>query len=180
VTADSLERADAIVVLGGEVPFRAMEAAKIYHQGLAPTIWITQGALHEDDIELAHLGINRTPEYIYNEEVLSRLGVPSTAVQVLPQAARNTAEEVQCIARTAAAGDIRKIILVTSNYHTRRVKILWHALTSGKVQATVRYCSDPSDPLHWWRSTSDAMAVSREFFGIVNAWAGFPIKSEAW
>lgn len=110
VTADPLEHAGAIVVFGGEVPFRAMEAARIYQQGLAPMVWLTQGALHDDDLELARLGINPTPEYVYSEEVLKRLGVPSAAIRLLPQPVRNTAEEVRCIAQAAAAGDIRKLI----------------------------------------------------------------------
>jgi uncharacterized SAM-binding protein YcdF (DUF218 family) len=177
VTSDPLERADAIVIFGGGVPFRAMEAARIYHQGLAVRVWLTQGALHEDDLELARLGVDRTPEYVYSQEVLKKLGVPSAAIQILPQPVRNTAEEVRCIAQAAAAGHLGKVILVTSKYHARRVKILWHALTSGKVQAIVRYDSDPSDPQHWWRKTSDAMSVSRELFGIANAWAGFPMKT---
>ena len=163
VTADPLEHAGAIVVFGGGVPFRAMEAAKIYHQGLAPTVWLTQAAPHEDDLELARLGINRAPEYVYSEEVLKKLGVPSAAIQILPQPVRNTAEEVRGIAQAAAAGDIRKLILITSKYHTRRVKILWRALTPGNILAIVRYDGDPFDPRHWWRRTDDAMAASREF-----------------
>jgi uncharacterized SAM-binding protein YcdF (DUF218 family) len=180
VTADPSESADAIVVFGGGVPFRAMEAAKIYHQGLAPKVWLTEGTLHDDDLELARLGIHRTPEYFYSEEVLKRLGVPSSAIELLPNPVRNTAEEVRCIAQAAAARDTRRLILVTSKFHTRRVKILWHALTPGKIRAIVRYDSDPFDSGNWWRKTGDAMAVSREFFGIANAWLGFPIKSEGW
>lgn len=39
---------------------------------------------------------------------------------------------------------------------------------------------DPARPDRWWKNTGDAMAVSREFFGLLSAWAGFPIKSERW
>jgi len=178
MTADPLEPAGAIVVFGGGVPFRPMEAAKIYSQGLAASVWLTQAVLDENDLELTRLGISRKEEYIYSKEVLERLGVPAAAIQVLPHPVRNTAEEVQCIAQTAAASHLRKVILVTSKYHTRRVKILWHRLTSGKIRAIVRYDSDPFEPQHWWRRTSDAMSVAREFFGIANTWAGFPIKTD--
>lgn len=180
VTSDPLEPAGAIVVFGGGVPFRAIEAARIYHQGLASTVWLTQGSPDDDDLELTRLGVNRTPEYVYSEEVLKKLGVPSAAIQILPHPVRNTAEEVRCIAQAAAAGRIQKLILVTSKYHTRRVKILWHGLTAGKILAIVRYDSGPFDPKHWWRRTSYAMEVSREFLGIANAWAGFPIKTGSW
>lgn len=164
VTSDPLEPAAAIVVFGGGVPFRAMEAARLYHQGFASTVWLTQGAPEENDLELARLGITRTPEYVYSEEVLKKVGIPSTAIRILPQPVRNTAEEVRCIAQVAEAGDTHKVILVTSKYHTRRVKILWRELTAGKIQAIVRYDSDSFDPRHWWRRTSDAMSVSRDLW----------------
>src|SRR5260370_9181920 len=40
---DPLQPARAVVVLGGQVPFRAIEAARIYQQGLAPEVWRTRG-----------------------------------------------------------------------------------------------------------------------------------------
>src|SRR5712692_382261 len=43
VVEDRLEPARAVVVLGGQVPFRAMEAARIYQRGLAPEVWLTRG-----------------------------------------------------------------------------------------------------------------------------------------
>jgi hypothetical protein len=41
----------------------------------------------------------------------------------------------------------------------------------------VRYASaDPYDAQRWWRHTRDALAVSREVFGLLNVWAGFPVQ----
>jgi uncharacterized SAM-binding protein YcdF (DUF218 family) len=76
VTADPLEPVGAIVVFGGGVPFRAIEAARIYHERLVPKIWLTQASLHADDVELERLGIERPPEYIYSKDVLERLWHP--------------------------------------------------------------------------------------------------------
>ena len=45
MVADPLEPAKAIVVLSGRVPFRAMEAASIYRQGLAPEVWLTSAVV---------------------------------------------------------------------------------------------------------------------------------------
>lgn len=141
-------------------------------------MWLTQGAPEKSDEELANLGVKRIPEYTYSKDVLERLGVPPAAIQILPKPVRNTADEVRCIAQAAAGAGVQTGKFVTSKLHTRRVKILWYALTSRKIRAIVRYDSDPSDPQHWWRRTSDAMAVSQEVFGIANAWAGFPIKTD--
>ena len=181
VVNDPLQRAGAVVVFGGQVPFRAMEAAAIYHQGLAGEVWLTQGALHEEDYALERLGINRTAEHLLSKQVLEALGVPSPAIRILPERVENTAQEVRSVAGAARAAGVGRVILVTSKYHTRRVKILWRALTTGETAAAVRFARDDrSDIRHWWRHTGDAMAVSREIFGIANAWAGFPVKSERW
>ena len=48
-------------------------------------------------------------------------------------------------------------------------------------EAVIRFAPDEAfDADHWWRDTADAWSVSREWFGLLNAWAGFPVKSEHW
>ena len=55
------------------------------------------------------------------------------------------------------------------------------ALVGAKPEAQVRYArEDPFEPARWWRNTGDAMAVTREVFGLLNAKVGFPVKSERW
>jgi uncharacterized SAM-binding protein YcdF (DUF218 family) len=179
VVADPLRPAQSVVVFGGHVPFRAMEAAAVYKQGWTREVWLTQGGLYLEDVELAKLGIQRTPEHIYSRRVLERLGVPSHVIRELPGRNISTADEVRTVARElkAAAGD--RVILVTSKYHTRRVKRIWLTLVGTRPEAIVRYTpQDPFDASRWWRNTADAMSVSREWFGLLNAWAAFPMKSE--
>lgn len=181
VVADPLQPARSVVVFGGHVPFRAMEAAAIYKQGWTAEVWLTQGAVREDDAALAQLGIHRAAEYVYSRQVLERLGVPDDAIRVLPEPVVNTVDEVRAIACELKAARADRVILVTSKYHARRVKALWHSLVGNHPEAIVRYApSDPFEPGRWWRHTADAMAVSREWFGLLNAWSGFPIKSERW
>jgi hypothetical protein len=56
--------------------------------------------------------------------------------------------------------------------------VLWRQLVGDEPAAIVRYSADdPADPARWWHTTTDAMAVVREWFGILNAWLGFPIRS---
>jgi hypothetical protein len=69
------------------------------------------------------------------------------------------------------------VILVTSKAHSRRLKATWRALVGDSPLAIVRYArEDPFDPGSWWRYTDDALSVIREVFGILNVWAGFPMK----
>ena len=93
----------------------------------------------------------------------------------------NTAEEVRTVARELKARGAERVILITSKFHARRVKVIWQALLGNYPEAIVRYTpDDPFEADRWWSNTADAMAVSREWFGLLNAWAGFPVKSERW
>jgi uncharacterized SAM-binding protein YcdF (DUF218 family) len=180
VVADPLQSARAVVVLGGHVPFRAMEAAAVYKQGWAAEVWLTQGGLTEAEASLDRLAIDRTPEHVVSGRVLERLGVPADVIRVLPGRNINTADEVRTVASQLQALGGNRVIIVTSKSHARRVKVIWRILV-GRPEVVVRYATgDPFDPARWWLNTADAMAVSREWFGLLNAWARFPVKSEHW
>src|SRR5436190_3897544 len=178
IVADPLQPARSIVVLGGQMPFRSMEAAAIYRQGWAREVWLTQGGVSEEDVALKKLRIDRTPEYEYSRRVLERLGVPAAAVRVLPGNNQNTADEMRTIDRELKASGSNRVIIISSKYHTRRIRVLWRVLAHRDAHAIVRYTpDDPYDPAHWWRNTTDAKTVTHEWFGLLNAWTGFPLKS---
>lgn len=179
VVADPLQHARAIVVLGGHLPFRAMEAASLYKQGWAPEVWLIRGRARAEEAALARLGIDIAGEEVYNRKVLERLGVPAEAIRLLRDGAQTTVEEVSVIARELQAVGGEHVILVTSKPHSRRVRAIWRALVANRSRGIVRYAAeDPYDPSRWWRETRDALAVSREIFGLLNVWAGFPVRQE--
>jgi uncharacterized SAM-binding protein YcdF (DUF218 family) len=178
VVEDPLLPALAAVILGGHVPFRAMEAAAIYKSGLVSEVWITQGVLSEEDRALVRLEIEKPADHLYSVKVLKQRGVPGTAIHILEKPVPNTAEELRAILIAAQQARAQRVVLVTSKYHGRRVRMLWHSMADSHPQAIVRYApDDPFDPVQWWRSTPDAISVSREWFGILNYWLGFPLKS---
>jgi len=179
VVADPLKNAQAIVVLSGDVPFRAMEAASIYRQGWAPKVWLTRAIRPAQEEALAQLGIEFVRGEAYNREVLVRLGVSAKAIRVLKKGVRNTAEEVQAIYEELKQVGGNGVIIVTSKPHTRRVRAIWRALVGDTPEVIVRYArEDTFNPARWWRNTKDALAVSREVFGMMNVWAGFPLRPE--
>ncbi len=179
VVEDPLEPARAIVVLSGHLPFRAIEAARIYEQGVAPEVWLTIGARPAEQAALKKVGVLYISEEIYSREVLARMGVPTQSIHLLAEPARNTAEEVRVIARELRRAGGNRVILVTSKPHTRRVKATWRTVVGDALQAEVRYATEePYDPGHWWQNTEDALAVSRESFGLLNVWAGFPVRPD--
>jgi uncharacterized SAM-binding protein YcdF (DUF218 family) len=173
VVEDPLQHADAIAVLSGSMPFRAIEAAEIYRQGLAPEVWLTRSSGPTD--LMARLGLEYTNEETYNAEVLIKLGVPADAIHVLPDPILNTEDEVRLIANTLRHDGKQRAIIVTSPPHTRRVRALWRRLIGPGPEAIVRRAEkEPYDAAHWWRDTRDSLAVTRETLGLLNVWAGLP------
>lgn len=175
VVQDPLTHADAIVVLSGRLPERAVEAARIFHAGYASQVWVSAPTSPEQALKA--MKIPYVGEDFYNEKVLMAQGVPVDLIRVLARPSANTEEEVQQIAESLRALDYHSAIVVTSKAHTRRVRVIWRKLVGSEPRLTVRYATgDSYDPSHWWRHTRDALDVFRETLGLCNAWAGFPLR----
>ena len=175
VVEDPLEKAPAIVVLSGSMPIRAKEAARLYRAGYASQVWLTRA--REPTASLKIMGIAYIGEDFFNTEVLMHEGVPSTAVRVLEPDIDNTADEVNVIAQELARERGSTVIIVTTKAHTRRVRALWRRLAGGRGRAIVRASQDDAfEPARWWRTSKDALDVVREVLGLLNAWAGLPLR----
>jgi uncharacterized SAM-binding protein YcdF (DUF218 family) len=175
VVEDPLEKAQAIVVLSGRMPLRAMEAAKLYREGYAPKVWLTHST--EPGATLEAMGISYVGEDAYNLRVLTHEGVSANDIKVIEPAIVNTADELVAVSAALEAEKDTTVIIVTSKVHTRRVRILWNRLAAGRGRALIRAASDdPFEPRRWWRTTGDALDVVREFLGILNTWAGMPLR----
>jgi len=174
VVEDPLDKAQAIVVLGGRIPMRAKEAARLYNAGYSPQVWLTRA--NEPAASLQEMNIAYIGEDFYNSRVLMHDGVPSNAIHVLEPPIDNTADEVRAIAAELEREKGAAVIIVTTKVHTRRVRTLWKKLSGGRGRAIVRAAStDSFAPEHWWRTTGDSLDVVREVLGLLNAWAGLPL-----
>jgi uncharacterized SAM-binding protein YcdF (DUF218 family) len=175
VIQDSLVHADAIVVLSGRLPERALEAARLYHAGYAEQVWISQPTSPAE--ELKTMKIIYLGEDFYNEKVLLAQGVPVDAIHILDVPSANTEEEVREISQVLRRNNFHNVIVVTSKPHTRRVRTIWNKLVGSDSRAIVRFTNDDAyDGAHWWRHTHDGLDVVRETLGLLNAWAGFPLR----
>ena len=175
VVQDPLAHADAIIVLSGDLPVRAMQAAEIYKAGYADQVWVSPPIAPVEelkDMNIAFLG-----EDFYNEKVLLAEGVRPDAIRVMDQPSANTEEEVREISQWLRINNFHQAIVVTSKPHTRRVRTIWGKLIGSDPRLIVRFATDdPYDGAHWWRHTHDALSVVREILGLFNAWAGFPLR----
>ena len=177
IVEDSLDRAAAIVPLGGQTPFREMEAAKLYRAGLAPQVVIVRAAPSAETEALRELGFETPEAWELSREVLIRQGVPASAIVVLAIKAGGTLEELQAVYSAMTSKDA-PVILVTSKYHTRRTRLTWQYVTAGRSQPIVRAATgDPFDPNHWWHRRSFSLSVVHEYFGLVYYYARFLVAT---
>ena len=175
VVQDPLANADAIVILSGHLPDRALEAARLYGAGYAGQVWISQGLSPAE--KLKTMKISYLGEDFYNEKILLAKGVPVDAIRILERPSANTEMEVGEIHEFLSRNNLRNVIVVTSKAHTRRVRTVWNKLVGSEQRAIVRSANDdPYDGAHWWRHTQDGLDVVRESLGLLNAWAGFPFR----
>lgn len=178
VREDPLAEADVVVVLSGGMPYRANSAANIFKSGYAPEVWVTRPEGPQQ--ELAALGIHFVGDEEYSREILIRQGVPAGAIAILPDIIVNTQQEVSEISQAMRGKGMHAVIIVTSPEHTRRVKALWVKLVGDDPRLIVRAApDDPFNPDHWWGNTRDALALVREYLGLLNAWAGLPVRPHA-
>jgi len=177
VVEDPLHAAAAIVVLGGQTPFREMEAARLFAERWAPKVIVIPGALWEEQQALSELGVKVPEGWEISREVLLKKGVPSSAIIIPKGRAEGTLEELK-LAFNAIGAVNKPVILVSSKYHTRRVRLTWNYITHGAPGAIVRAADrDPFDSARWWKERRFALSVVREYLGLINYYAGFPIAA---
>jgi uncharacterized SAM-binding protein YcdF (DUF218 family) len=175
IVEDPLRPAAAIVALGGQTPFREIEAAKLYHAGWAPQVFVVREAASDESQALQQLGIKKPQSWELSRAVLVQQGVPLSALVIPKGEGIGTLEELQAV-YSALEHKNAAVILVTSKYHTRRTRLTWNYLTAGRSQPIVRAASqDPFDPDHWWQKRRFILSVVREYLGIVNYYAGFVV-----
>jgi uncharacterized SAM-binding protein YcdF (DUF218 family) len=175
IVEDPLQPAAAIVALGGQTPFREIQAAKYYHSGFATHVVIVREAPSAESDALKELGIKKPQTWELARAVLIQQGVPPEAIVIPKDDARGTLEELQA-AYAALVQKDAPVILVTSKYHTRRTRLTWQHVTGGRSQAIVRAATrDPFDPTQWWHQRRFVLSVVREYLGLINYYAGFPV-----
>jgi uncharacterized SAM-binding protein YcdF (DUF218 family) len=165
---DRLEPADAIVVLAGGVPYREASAAGLHRRGLAPRVLVSRAHTPDHVQTLIELGI-RPHDYLEeSRRALLAYGVPAERILVVDEPSRITETELRAVGRFVVAKGYRRVILLTSPEHTRRVRLVWSREGAPSVQALVAGAADRPFPVDdWWRRRRVAETVLHEYLGLL-------------
>lgn len=176
VVNEPLTPSDVIFVTDGQTPQRELEGAALFLDGWAPRVAVTlpRDLMSSDTRDLSG---EPTPQE-RSVQVLRHRGVPDGAIVRLERMVENTEQELQADFDYARAHGFRRVIIVSSPYHTRRIRVIWRSRFEGEIPALVRATRyEPGDPSRWWRSRRPLEAVLHEVFGILNFLLGHPIPT---
>jgi hypothetical protein len=157
VVEDAPAPADAIVILGDDnyMADRAHRGAELYREGWAPRI-VACGRYLRPYASLAEL----------MQHDLTDRGVPAEAVIRLPHGAGNTREEAVVVRRLADRQRWKRLLVVTSNFHTRRARHIYVRVFQGGPEVRVVAARDFGyDPSRWWESRLGLKNFLNELLG---------------
>jgi uncharacterized SAM-binding protein YcdF (DUF218 family) len=161
IVEDPLEKSDAIVELSVDNFYadRATRTAEIYRQGLASVV-VASGVRLRPYAGVAEL----------MEHDLIERGVPKERILKYPHDAENTREEAEALAKFAAQKKWKSVIIVTSNYHTRRTRYIFRRVFPGSISVSVAGARDGDfDPERWYEKRKSVKEFVREVAGLVVA-----------
>jgi uncharacterized SAM-binding protein YcdF (DUF218 family) len=161
VVDEPAAHADALVVLGDDNFYadRATHAAELWRQGVAPII-VASGRKLRPDAGLSEL----------IEHDLMERGVPKEKIVRLTHDAENTIEEARVVGKLAQERHWKSMVIVTSNYHTRRTRYIYERLTPTGITVTVASAHDGEfDPERWWEKRQSIKLFTREIAGMAEA-----------
>jgi uncharacterized SAM-binding protein YcdF (DUF218 family) len=158
VRAQEPAHADVILVLGGDwTGQRILTAAELARRGYAPRLWVS-GPMVLYGVNEATLAINYAVEHGYPRSLFEIKTVPATS----------TRQEAMKFKEEFAKNNIRRILLVTSDFHTRRAGSIFRNALGDQYQVIV--IAAPYMYFHagdWWKFREDRKTVFYEWSKMV-------------
>jgi uncharacterized SAM-binding protein YcdF (DUF218 family) len=149
------ERANAIVILGGDDGERSLRALALYRDGYAPIIVLT-GLERGNAAPPARL--------TWRADYLAAHGVPKSALRFEVQS-RNTYEEATQVLALMRKQRWQSVIVVSDPPHMRRLSWSWARVFqgSGLRYVLVRSAAEWWSPGDWWRDELSGAFVIMEY-----------------
>jgi len=164
VYQDPIESAETILVLSGGTPARIMEAVDLYREGLSKKIVLTKQEQPRGYDALKGKGLTIHFDEEREMMVLNHFKVPKPDIEVIPQICNSTFSEATIAIPYLLDKGIKKSIIVTSKFNSRRAMKTFRALSGGKVRFIMRPSAyDPFDPKRWWKKRGFTRDVITEY-----------------
>ncbi len=154
-------KADAIIVMSDDNFYadRAMEASQLYRQSVAPVV-VASGRRLRPTADLSEL----------TEHDLIERGVPKEKIVRFPNDAESTIDQVRLVSQFAAEHNWRKLVVVTSNYQTRRTRYIFEKIAPAGTEVSIASARDGDfDPEHWWEKHKSVKDFLGELAGMLDA-----------
>jgi len=160
--------ADVIVILGDDNFYadRATHAAELFRQGIAPLV-VASGRRLRPNAAISEL----------MEHDLIERGVPKDKILPAPQDYFSEEQEAIGLRRLASEKHWKSVLLVTSNYNTRRARYIFHRIFPPAIVVSVASARDGDfDPELWWEKRQSSSLFAGELLGMASAW--WELRSE--
>jgi uncharacterized SAM-binding protein YcdF (DUF218 family) len=159
IVSDPVTSSDAVVVLGGQIEVRPFVAAELYSRGLVAKVLVSQVA------ETRSNRIGDIPGHSeFNRQLLVKLGVPETAIEMFGESNRNTKDEAVALRNWAEAHRVSRIIVPTEIFAARRLRwILSREFAESSVRLEVPAFEPPDyTRAEWWKTEAGMIAFQNE------------------
>ncbi len=159
VINEPLAKADVIVVLGGGLETRPFAAARLYHQGLAPKILL----VNPKPTPAQELGLT-VAEAEITRQVLLKQEVNEADIAIATDLVNSTYTESIAVRNWAKTNQIKRLIIATDVFHTRRVRWLFGKVL-GRAGIQVGIAAVPVREYtvaDWWQHEQGVVAFQNE------------------
>jgi uncharacterized SAM-binding protein YcdF (DUF218 family) len=175
VVDEKPSKSDAVIVLntGDEYYPRLIQAADLYRLGLAEKV-VINGNRKTDTLRMLEAkGFeNCCPWYADSVRILSLLAVPEKdIIWISAEDAYDSMSEAAAVGKELIRQNLRKVIITTSKFHTRRAKFIWKKMYVNQLNIVmVSAKMDPFDPAKWWQDGRQIRWVLAEYGAWVYYW----------
>ncbi|HEY2120900.1 MAG TPA: YdcF family protein [Candidatus Acidoferrum sp.] len=153
-------RADAVVVMSDDNFYadRATEAAQLFRQGIAPIV-VASGRRLRPSADMSEL----------TEHDLIERGVPKEKILRFPNDADAMIDQVTLVEKFAVEHGWKKLLVVTSNYQTRRTRYIFQKTAPHGLEISVASARDGDfDPELWWEKRKSIKDFINEVVGMLD------------
>lgn len=162
---DSPQPSDLILVLAGETHHRPARALELMRQGLAPRVLIdvpAQAVIYDSSqVDLARRYVNSLPE--------------ASAIAICPIYGLSTRDESHDVEKCLASQNVQRVLIVTSDFHTRRALSIFQHEVRGKMFSASASHDDAQFGIRWWTHRQWAKTCTEEWlrtlwWNVVERW----------